>query len=673
MNKVRYEPYVFDAQEDTGNHWYSRLDINDDGLIDLLYYANSLRSWSDNLDYPPEAFLQVLEQQVDGSWINRTDSVIHNPESPLMGVDPSLGDFNGDGVLDFVLGGSGWDPYSDGKPAAIEWDQGEPDLFYLSQTDGRWECSIPIDRSVWTHNVTVGDVNLDGLDDTYSSSIEFRTSRDVPDPNGSYFSIASSENNLIAEQSTLPLWITGLGRYMSYLSSDGRVVTSEDTFTGTLLFDANGDHAADLLLLPESSGKTSILLLNDGAGDFSQSTPFELPPGPYGAGGFDSNLSGRGSIMLDAVALDIDHDGDQDLVTLATNANDLGGIYEYYNGSSLQVLRNDGTGQFSLAQTIEIIPTSSGNFNYHHSIEVYDINRDGWGDIVTQSNSLDERYNTEILVNTNGFLNQETSDYLSAMDRNYIPIHVEGELGFVEFLNTGYGYAPEDDTLLSNTTFTLTTSSDFQTGDIISGSVAAEALIGSSHNDTFLWSGGSDVLDGQDGIDTLVIGGYASDIELGNIGNIKTVQWANESVSIKSIERLKADDAQIAIDLDGHAGITAKILGSVFGAESLHNAEYVGIGLSLLDQGWSYEDLALLAVNSKLGNDASNDQIVNLLYMNIVGVSPSPSELLYYQNLLDLGEFSVDSLTVFASETDFNQENIDLIGLAQTGIEFIPA
>lgn len=47
-----------------------------------------------------------------------------------------------------------------------------------------------------------------------------------------------------------------------------------------------------------------------------------------------------------------------------------------------------------------------------------------------------------------------------------------------------------------------------------------------------------------------------------------------------------------AYDLDGHAGETAKILGAVFGAESITNQKYVGIGLSLLDDGMEYEQLA---------------------------------------------------------------------------------
>ena len=35
-----------------------------------------------------------------------------------------------------------------------------------------------------------------------------------------------------------------------------------------------------------------------------------------------------------------------------------------------------------------------------------------------------------------------------------------------------------------------------------------------------------------------------------------------------------------SLDLDGHAGMTARILGAVFGASSIGNSAYVGIGLN---------------------------------------------------------------------------------------------
>ena len=52
----------------------------------------------------------------------------------------------------------------------------------------------------------------------------------------------------------------------------------------------------------------------------------------------------------------------------------------------------------------------------------------------------------------------------------------------------------------------------------------------------------------------------------------------------QSIERIEFSDGGIAYDLDGYAGLVAKLLGAVFGFESVGNAKYVGIGLVAFPQ-----------------------------------------------------------------------------------------
>ena len=61
------------------------------------------------------------------------------------------------------------------------------------------------------------------------------------------------------------------------------------------------------------------------------------------------------------------------------------------------------------------------------------------------------------------------------------------------------------------------------------------------------------------------------------------------------MERLHFPDWDWAIDVEGNAGTTVKILGAVFGAEYAQDPEFVGIGLALLDAGMSYADLMDLA------------------------------------------------------------------------------
>jgi hypothetical protein len=128
----------------------------------------------------------------------------------------------------------------------------------------------------------------------------------------------------------------------------------------------------------------------------------------------------------------------------------------------------------------------------------------------------------------------------------------------------------------------------------------------------------------------------------------------------------------IAFDLAGAAGTTAKTLGAVFGADAVSNEVYAGIGIDLIDQGMDYLQLMTLAINTNLGSNPANAQVVDLLYKNVVGVLPDDITRAAYVSLLDSGAFSIGTLGVLAADTSYNLANINLVGLAQTGLEYIP-
>ena len=92
------------------------------------------------------------------------------------------------------------------------------------------------------------------------------------------------------------------------------------------------------------------------------------------------------------------------------------------------------------------------------------------------------------------------------------------------------------------------------------------------------------------------------------------------------MERLRFSDKGLAFDLDGAAGQVARTLGAVFGPESITNKEYVGIGLSLLDVG-----------------------------------------------LLENGTHTTASLAALAADPPINAANVDLVGLSQTGLAYLPS
>ena len=203
-------------------------------------------------------------------------------------------------------------------------------------------------------------------------------------------------------------------------------------------------------------------------------------------------------------------------------------------------------------------------------------------------------------------------------------------------------------------------------------------LVGTVTADAFTSTTENDGINGQQGIDSVAFRGSHANYTVNKVTNfgftiitVKDKTSADGTDTLQSVERLQFLDKKIAFDLDGNAGQVSKILGAVFGISSVTNKSYVGIGLSYLDQGMSYTDLMQLAIDASLGGRGSNTDVVNLLYTNVVGSAPDAETLAYFKGLLDNGSFTQGSLGELAADTSINTTNINLVGLALTGVEFI--
>lgn len=142
---------------------------------------------------------------------------------------------------------------------------------------------------------------------------------------------------------------------------------------------------------------------------------------------------------------------------------------------------------------------------------------------------------------------------------------------------------------------------------------------------------------------------------------------------LEGVERLTFSDHSLALDLTGHAGSVAKILGAVFGPAAVNNQAFVGIGLYYLDTlKLSAPALMQLAIDARLGAKANHDQVVTLLYTQVVGQEPSAQVKQSYVNLLDTRQETVASLGMLAADLAINKTNINLVGLAQTGLAYLP-
>lgn len=215
--------------------------------------------------------------------------------------------------------------------------------------------------------------------------------------------------------------------------------------------------------------------------------------------------------------------------------------------------------------------------------------------------------------------------------------------------------------------------------DVLQGGTGAEAFYGGDGDDRFTPGAGDDIIDGGFGVDSAVWLSPRSGYHVSRTDYGWTVQ-ANGTDDgldrLTQVERVQFSDQALAFDLDGRAGVVAQVLHALFGADSLSNEVYVGIGLQLVDGGMSYADLVRLAVDTdvfaSLAGGRSSTAFVNHVYRNVIGQLPSAGELAYYAGLLDRGDLNQYELALLACQTPFNTEHVDLVGLAATGIEYLP-
>ena len=143
--------------------------------------------------------------------------------------------------------------------------------------------------------------------------------------------------------------------------------------------------------------------------------------------------------------------------------------------------------------------------------------------------------------------------------------------------------------------------------------------------------------------------------------------------TFENINRIQFKDKSIALDFanNGNASLVAKTLVAVFGAPSVSNTSYVGIGLKFLDQDThatssaKFSDIIALALSVALPS-ASNAQVVDLLYTNVVGAHPTSSQAQPFVAMLETGAQTVSSLGVMAADL----VNITAMGLPQAGLPY---
>jgi hypothetical protein len=208
---------------------------------------------------------------------------------------------------------------------------------------------------------------------------------------------------------------------------------------------------------------------------------------------------------------------------------------------------------------------------------------------------------------------------------------------------------------------------------MLAGGEGDDELVAGDHGSLLVPGSGNNTVMGGAALDVVLLSGTLS---AANIGQTPEGTWVvqntltNNTNLLSGVERLVFEDVSLALDVtpDQVAGQTAMILGAVFGKDAIGKLDYVGIGLELFDQGGNFTDISSLAMS--VLNKTSPEDVVGLLWTNVVGSAPTADQARPYIDMLNNG-MTQGQLAELAAKTSVNLAQIDLVGLAETGILFI--
>jgi hypothetical protein len=93
--------------------------------------------------------------------------------------------------------------------------------------------------------------------------------------------------------------------------------------------------------------------------------------------------------------------------------------------------------------------------------------------------------------------------------------------------------------------------------------------------------------------------------------------------------------------------------------------------LEILDRGTSFNDFLQLAINEVFGTNPKGSDIVSLFYHALTN-GTAPQDLLdTYGSMIDSGSLTAVDLAYQVTEHELNLQNINLVGLAFTGLVYI--
>jgi hypothetical protein len=236
------------------------------------------------------------------------------------------------------------------------------------------------------HSLASGDINGDDRTDFVVGDWVYRAGCIcIP-----YFLMQGSDGRWTVRQDTTLFRIT----YDHPMVNPG-VGEGRNLLLDLHLDDFNGDGKDDIIAGYGHGSTASYIFLNDGVGNFSYANGRALPTPPFGV---------DNSMHLKTYSPDINGDGAPDLIIVWSR------YVPYYAGTALQILINDGAGDFSdqTALRLRSIPGSelpARRLEWTDRFQLLDVNGDGQLDMVG-SQRHDNVAKVRVWMNAGGTFNE---------------------------------------------------------------------------------------------------------------------------------------------------------------------------------------------------------------------------------------------------------------------------
>lgn len=618
------------------NQVYS-VDLNADGATDLMVLGGSFPPTGSNRPQP--GFVAFGDGK--GGFAEASPALFPGLQS-IHAREVAFADFNADGQLDFFIADHGFDA----PPFA-----GAQNRLFLSNGNGSWRDATPSlpAQADFSHSVSVGDLSADGRLDIVVGNSAL--------PSYLYVLLGDGRGNFRADTSMLP---TGAGQLLD--------PTRRNALSSTVA-DLDGDGYPDLVLgtgNPNPSREPAQVLWSRG-GAFDAPAVSSLPWPAYLGDG--RTQGGAAPLLHDVQSLDVDFDGDLDLV-LAW-AREVG-----REGFELQVLVQDAPRRF-IDRTSMLIPDAaardsraSGDANWIQFLLPADLDGDGRTDFVVDARrGASATMPMALIHRPDGHF-----DVLRQSDTDWVFngwtfwSQWPGGSGWLSLTSPAPGQVGADLFELS-----LAATGPHWVG----GTQRPDRLLGTAGADELAGFGGDDRVDGGPGLDVARFQGVRSAHQVQRQADGWTIDSTVDGRdALVNVERVRFDDQHLALDVDGPAGQVARVLQVLFGPDGLRNRAYAGIGLDLIDRGLDLEALVALAVSTPAfaaaAGGRSNAQFVDWVYRNVVGSPPSGSERAFFEGWLETGVHTPASLALLAVQTPQASQQIALAGIPEAGLSYDP-